>query len=311
MARITITLPVFNAMPYLEAAVQSILAQSYGDFVFAIVDDGSTDESPRYLQSIRDSRVQVCSQQNAGLGATLNRLIAMCETELFARMDADDVADSDKIRRQIVFLDAHPEVVMVGTQVRFLVGGGVCRFSAAPVDHASIVNRLLHGKAGVSHPTLVLRTAAVRDAGGYRVGGVGEDLDFCLRMCEQGGAANLPDELYSYRIHDSSIVTRRRHDIHCGYAYAIRCAECRRTSIDEPTFDEFRSSWEKRSWIDRWVENVDDYAESHYRRGIVALSAGVSLAGWGHLAATSLLRPRSAINRAAALFRRRVRESTK
>ena len=81
MTRLTVGMPVYNAMPYLPEAVESILGQTLRDFRFLIVNDGSTDSSKEYLDSIDDPRVTVIHQENRGLGATLNRTLELCETE--------------------------------------------------------------------------------------------------------------------------------------------------------------------------------------------------------------------------------------
>ncbi len=73
---LTVTLPVYNAMPYLPEAVESVLSQSYSDFEFLIVDDGSTDGSVDYLQSLRDRRIKLTVRENRGLGTTLNELFS-------------------------------------------------------------------------------------------------------------------------------------------------------------------------------------------------------------------------------------------
>jgi len=69
---LTVTLPVYNAMPYLPAAVESILGQTYSDFEFLIIDDGSSDGSADYLRSLRDPRIKLLVRENRGLGTTLN-----------------------------------------------------------------------------------------------------------------------------------------------------------------------------------------------------------------------------------------------
>jgi glycosyltransferase involved in cell wall biosynthesis len=296
-------------MPYLPAAVGSILTQSYADFDFLIVDDGSTDGSLDYLRSLSDARIRLSAQKNAGLGTTLNRMLALCETKYFARMDSDDIANRRRLELQMNYLTAHPDVVMVGTQFDFLVGHKRLRMGAAPLDHASIERRLLEGKSGVCHPTIIFQTEAARSFGGYRIGGAGEDIDFCLRMIDCGRAANLQDVVYSYRIHESSIGMTRRADLHLGYSYAIECASCRRQGQPEPSFQGFKADWSKRSQGKRLLEKLDDIAEIHYRRGLIAARSGQFLAGPLHLFLATLLRPRSAINRFGTLLRRSKRES--
>ena len=98
-------MPVHNAMPYLKEAVQSILAQTFPSFKFLIINDGSTDGSAAFLESLRDSRIQLIHQPNRGLGFTLNKGLEYCKTEFIARMDADDVSLPNRLAEQLTFLN--------------------------------------------------------------------------------------------------------------------------------------------------------------------------------------------------------------
>jgi glycosyltransferase involved in cell wall biosynthesis len=119
-------------MPYLPDAVESILRQTYADFTFIIVNDGSTDGTKEYLSSLSDPRILLINQANEGLGASLNTGLRKCQTEYVARMDADDISIPDRFFSQLEYLDAHPEVVMVGTQIEFLIGKVAQKALAAP-----------------------------------------------------------------------------------------------------------------------------------------------------------------------------------
>lgn len=120
--RLTVILPVYNAMPHLPSAVESILRQSFTDFAFVIVNDGSTDESRQYLNSLQDSRIEVINQANGGQGAARNAALRRSHSEYVALMDADDISLPDRFRSQLEYLESHPGVVILGTQFEFLVG---------------------------------------------------------------------------------------------------------------------------------------------------------------------------------------------
>src|SRR5687767_7363254 len=117
---LTVLMPVYNAMPFLGEAVQSVLSQEAGDFTLLALDGGSKDGSVEYLRSLSDPRVQVVAFEQLGLGATLKHALEICQTELFARMDADDRCDPTRFSKQLAFLKDHPEVGMVGTQFRYV-----------------------------------------------------------------------------------------------------------------------------------------------------------------------------------------------
>src|ERR1700749_2846713 len=122
MENLTITLPVHNGMPYLKDAVESVLSQTYANFRFFIIDDGSTDGSAEYLRSVKDPRIRLIVRENRGLGNTLNQLFAQSETEYVARMDADDVCAPHRVKTIMAFLEHNQDVVMVGSDQAFLVG---------------------------------------------------------------------------------------------------------------------------------------------------------------------------------------------
>src|SRR5688500_6846307 len=119
MPQVSVLLPVYNAARYLAEAVDSILAQTFRDFDFVIVADGSTDRSPAVLDDYvrRDRRVKVIRRRNTAIVGALNDGLCECRGELVARMDADDVSLPDRLEKQVAFLREHAEVVALGGRV--------------------------------------------------------------------------------------------------------------------------------------------------------------------------------------------------
>ena len=113
---ISVCMPVYNAKRYLGEAVESILSQTFRDFEFLIIDDGSTDRSLAILQryAAQDARIRLSSEPNAGYVVRLNEMLHQARGDLIARMDADDVALPERFARQVEFLRSHPEVDVVG-----------------------------------------------------------------------------------------------------------------------------------------------------------------------------------------------------
>src|ERR1035437_5886461 len=228
MPKVTVLMPVYNAMPFLPMAIESILAQSLLAFELLIVYDGSTDGTCAYLESLHDYRIRVLRRTHEGLGGTLNAGLGLCNTEYIARMDGDDVMHPRRLEVQLEYLIQNPHVCMVGSQVEFLVRAPTGLVARVPTEHNEIVERLLAKKNGICHPALMMRSTVVRRIGGYRIAGTGEDLDFCLRMCEAGQAANLAGVYHYYRLLPSSASFGRGREILVGYAYAIESAKRRR-----------------------------------------------------------------------------------
>ncbi len=206
---ISVCLPVYNAERYIAEAVESILGQTFGDFEFLIIDDGSTDGSRRILEryAAGDPRIRLVSRPNGGLVSALNELLGMARGEFIARMDADDIALPERFERQIAYLRDHGDVVALGTQILLIDPRGA-PLTEMPLDleHEDIDRAHLNGVTVLCHPTILARTASVLGVGGYRPGYFpGEDIDLWLRLAEVGRLANLPEILVKYRQHLQSI----------------------------------------------------------------------------------------------------------
>ena len=119
--KISVIMSVYNGMPYLEQAVESIFRQTFEDFEFFIVDDASTDETWRYLKSLRDMRIKLIqNKKNLGLAASLNIALRQAQGDFVARMDADDISLSIRFKEQINFLQKHPTIDICGSFVNVI-----------------------------------------------------------------------------------------------------------------------------------------------------------------------------------------------
>ncbi len=278
--RLTVVLPVYNGMPFLPEALKSILQQTFTDFNVVVVDDGSTDGSAEYLRSIGDPRVLIVSQSNQGPGAARNAGLRYCQAEYVALMDQDDLSLPDRFLYQLEYLDAHPDVVMVGTQIRFLVGNVTQGALRCPVDHHGIETRLLRAQAGVCHPSLMFRSETANAIGGYPTGVLGEDVDFCLRMCEQGRTANLDQVLFFYRFHTRQTVMTRYKQLCRDNRYAAHRAICRRRGEPEPSVHSYAAN---QSAVTRWRRSVEAWATREYRLSIIDRAEGRTVRGYFRL----------------------------
>ena len=201
---ITVAMSVYNNARFLAEAIESILAQTYGDFEFLIVNDGSSDGSGEIIDAYagRDPRVRPIHQRNRGLVASLNRMIEEARAPLIARMDGDDVSAPERFERQAAFLAANPDHGVIGAwatsideQGRDCDNGGLDQ----PTDHEGFLDALFD-KPLMCHPAAMLRTGVVRAASGYR-GAYRhcEDYDLWLRLSERTKLCSLPERLLLYR----------------------------------------------------------------------------------------------------------------
>ena len=231
---VSVLMPVYNAARYLAEAVESILSQTFADFEFLIIDDGSTDGSRAILEgyAARDPRVRVLSRPNTGHAVALNELLGLARGELVARMDADDVAFRERLLRQVDYLRAHPDVVCVGTAVRFIdEAGRFLREGHPGMENEEIQERALAGDCALNHPSVMMRRAAVEAVGGYHPEfQPAEDLDLWLRLGELGCLTNLPDVLMQYRQHTASF-SEQHQRLQLERSAAAVLEACRRRGI--------------------------------------------------------------------------------
>lgn len=161
--------------------------------------------------------IRVVSTPGVGLGRALNLGLSQVETPFVARMDADDVCLPTRVEKQIQFLEAYPEVVAVGSWVMLIDEDGdpIGPAFDRSTSHEDILDALLcrrGGVTGICHPSVMMRTEAVRKIGGYRDVKMGEDIDLFLRLAEVGRLANIPEILLQYRVHAKSITMNRSEE---------------------------------------------------------------------------------------------------
>ena len=216
MPLVSVIMPAYNADRYVDEAVESVLAQTFGDFEFLIVDDGSTDRSRAILEgyAARDRRISLVSRPNTGYLVALNEMVDRAEGEFLARMDADDVCRPDRFERQVRHLHAHPDCVAVGSAVEIIDpdGDALGVWNRDVLSHEQIDSAHLATRRGavICHPSAMMRAAAVRALGGYRPEyDTAEDFDLFLRMAERGRLANLEEPLLKYRMHPASVCHTR------------------------------------------------------------------------------------------------------
>ncbi|HEV2292223.1 MAG TPA: glycosyltransferase [Tepidisphaeraceae bacterium] len=208
---ISVVMPVYNARRYLAEAVESILAQTLGDFEIVCVDDGSTDDSLAILNDCakRDARIRIISRPNTGVWKALNDGIQASRGRLIARMDADDVSLPTRFEKQVAFLNQNLDVVAVGCPVLLIDADGAPlrempdppRWTHEEIDAAHLTG----GGQVFYHPTLIFRRDALEKVGLYRDWPAAQDLDLFLRLAEIGKLANVRDVLLKYRQHMGSV----------------------------------------------------------------------------------------------------------
>jgi glycosyltransferase involved in cell wall biosynthesis len=208
---LTVLMPVYNAEKYLAEAIESILKQTFNDFEFLIIDDGSRDSSKSIIFNYakNDPRIKfVQNETNQGLVKTLNRGLSLVSTPLLARQDADDISKPERFEKQIRFMNENSNVALLGASFGVIGRENVL----LPTRYDQILEILQYGNC-FAHGSVVLRTQLFKDLGGYSTDAGTEhieDYDAWARLAHEYKVANLPDVLYSYRIHDETISTKNQ-----------------------------------------------------------------------------------------------------
>jgi glycosyltransferase involved in cell wall biosynthesis len=208
---VTVLLPAYNAAHWLEAALVSILQQTYVDFELLLMDDGSTDSTAAILRKYKDPRLSIMrAASNRGLIATLNNGIQLAKGRYIARMDADDIAHPRRLQLQVSFLQRHWEVGICGTWYRTMDADN--RTSVRPpVTHDEISAQLFF-RSPFGHPTVMIRRDVLADGLLYDVQSRhAEDFDLWVRARPKTRFANLPHFLLEYRTHSNQVSQEQRH----------------------------------------------------------------------------------------------------
>jgi len=301
---VTVFMPVYNALPYLEEAVESIRRQTLRDWTFLIVDDGSTDGSVEYLEALDDARIRVLRQAHQGPAVAANRALELCETEFVARLDADDVSHPARLQEQLAFLRKHPEVGLLGTQFETLGAARTGRPSSLPTDHRTIMHDLIRGRHAMCNPTIMCRTSLLREVGGYHAEGALEDWAMFLSMGERAELANLDRVLLSYRIHAGSTNNRHMTGLRASIAFVCDRARRRQAGIPPVSRDEFLAERRAGPFWRRALFAMEGYAMTQYRRAMVDILGPWRIRGYLRLAWAAACSPSLTWQRIARVARK-------
>jgi glycosyltransferase involved in cell wall biosynthesis len=211
---VSVVAGAYNAQRYLPEMIESILEQTFRDFEFILVDDGSTDRTAQIISEYasKDARIRPIRIPHGGIVDAANTGLNAARAELIARADSDDVALPQRFERQVRYLAEHPECVCVGSRMLLIEPfGSPMGESVHKLTHEAIDAELLRGSGwAMPQPVAMMRKWAVEKVGGYRNEYLwSEDLDLFLRLSEVGRLANLPEALVKYRNHPGSTNHRR------------------------------------------------------------------------------------------------------
>lgn len=238
-ATVSVLMPVYNTEAFVGAAIESILGQTWRDFEFLIVDDGSTDNSSAIVQSYanRDPRIRLVRGNHEGVAAALNQGLALARGDIVVRQDADDISKPQRLERQLSYLAEHREIAVVGCNMGKVDESGQTVEEPFPysTDPAVVEEHLLRGYAPLAHPAVAFRRNVISGLGGYRTQfNHAEDYDLWLRVSEHHLLGNVPEALVDYRWHGRQVSRRHRYDQHLAARLSRLSARARRQGLPDP-----------------------------------------------------------------------------
>jgi glycosyltransferase involved in cell wall biosynthesis len=211
-AKVTVLMPAYNAGKYIAEAIESVLQQTFSDFILLIVDDGSTDDTFEIVNSFSDARINLIHQSHKGIAAALNKGLSKTNSEYIARFDADDICFSERLMKQVMFLDDHQDSVIVGSAAEYISENGEHLFDFKSVGHTheQIIQKI-NSYCPFIHSSVMYRKEAVIKAGGYSIHAHNfEDYLLWIQVLKFGKFHNLPEQLIRVRFNPASVTIDER-----------------------------------------------------------------------------------------------------
>src|SRR5574340_1084555 len=143
-AKVTVLMPAYNAEKYIADAIESMLQQSFADFRLLIINDGSTDQTQKIVDSFSDKRIELIHQSHRGIAPALNKGLAKADSLYIARFDADDICFPERLQQQVDFLDQHPDHIVVGCDAEYISENAehLFHFKCIGHSHEQIVEKI-------------------------------------------------------------------------------------------------------------------------------------------------------------------------
>lgn len=212
---ISVVMPVKNGEKYLAKAIESVLEQTYSNFEFLIVDDGSVDNTGKIIERYRksDSRIKQFSlKKSGGISHAMNYAIKRAIGRYIVRADGDDICMNDRFNIQVEYMLSHPKVDVLGTYFCTFLNNNIDMCKTVPCSSTNIRD----GRSPVHHPTCMIKRNIFKKFGYYNSNyDNAEDVDLWFRWFSKNVVFdNIPKVLYKKRIHQNSVsVYKIKHQV--------------------------------------------------------------------------------------------------
>lgn len=251
---VSVVMPVYNAERFVAQAVESILGQTFSDFEFIIIDDGSTDYTPTIIAKYKDPRIKVIrKERNEGIVSALNLGIALARGDYIARMDADDISLPHRLEVQMKLIEKDPSIILLGGWCKEIdENGKIIKTHRYPESHEKLVNNLINIKKFPPHPSMIFRKDLVLKVKGYRERfRHAEDADLWLRLVDHGKFACVPEVVLLLRKHKMNVSYQFSHFQTLNSVAARICYITRKKGLPDP------SEMNDKEWglFLKWLEN--------------------------------------------------------
>jgi len=226
---ITIVLPVLNGESWIAESLESLRSQTFQNFEILLVDDGCTDRTIAIASAMGFTSMRMIQGPRQGLGAALALGVSLSLSPYVARQDQDDLSDPFRLEKQVAYMNAHPNCVVVGSWARRIdEQGGTLGVLKVPKKNRTI-KLAMNLSSPFVHTSVLLRRDSVLKAGNYRTDCTkvfAEDYDLWARMAPLGDFYNIPKVLVSYRMNPAGITRTQGQAVgRSGYAIAVRTTE--------------------------------------------------------------------------------------
>lgn len=209
---ISVVMPVYNGELYLKESIGSILDQTFNDFEFIVINDGSNDGSGNIIASYAkiDKRIKIINQTNQGIVVALNNGLKIANGKYIARMDCDDISLPTRFYKQVEYMEHHLDIGVCGTWIRYF-GNQKAGCWKPPLDMESMRSELIFTSI-LAHPTVFIRKEIFDKYNlFYRNDYIhAEDYDLWIRFAKCTRLANIPEILYLYRVHEHQVTQMGR-----------------------------------------------------------------------------------------------------